>query len=37
MTYSGSYTGTDPLVCARAELAHRLADEQAGGGAPLKG
>jgi radical SAM protein with 4Fe4S-binding SPASM domain len=28
-TYSGSYTGTDPLVCARAELAHRLSDESA--------
>jgi radical SAM protein with 4Fe4S-binding SPASM domain len=27
MTYSGSYTGTDPLVCARASLVHRLADE----------
>lgn len=26
-TYSGSYTGIDPLVCARAELAHDLADE----------
>lgn len=26
-TYSGSYTGTDPLVCARAELAHEMADE----------
>lgn len=25
--YSGSYTGTDPLVCARAEIAHGLADE----------
>lgn len=27
VTYSGSYTGTDPLVCARAELVHRLSDE----------
>jgi radical SAM protein with 4Fe4S-binding SPASM domain len=27
LTYSGSYTGTDPLVCARAEIAHQLADE----------
>ena len=27
--YSGSYTGTDPLVCARAEIAHRIADEDA--------
>jgi radical SAM protein with 4Fe4S-binding SPASM domain len=27
--YSGSYTGTDPLVCARAEIAHSLADEAA--------
>jgi radical SAM protein with 4Fe4S-binding SPASM domain len=27
VTYSGSYTGTDPLVCARAKLVHRLADE----------
>ena len=26
-THSGSYTGTDPLVCARAELTHRVADE----------
>jgi AdoMet-dependent heme synthase len=26
-TYSGSYTGTDPLVCARAEITHQLADE----------
>jgi radical SAM protein with 4Fe4S-binding SPASM domain len=25
-TYSGSYTGTDPLVCARAQIAHTLAD-----------
>ena len=25
-TYSGSYTGVDPLVCARAEIAHALAD-----------
>ena len=29
VTYSGSYTGTDPLVCQRAELVHRLADEAA--------
>jgi radical SAM protein with 4Fe4S-binding SPASM domain len=28
-TYSGSYTGTDPLVCARATLSHRLASEDA--------
>jgi AdoMet-dependent heme synthase len=27
-THGGSYTGTDPLVCARAELTHRVADEQ---------
>jgi radical SAM protein with 4Fe4S-binding SPASM domain len=27
-TYSGSYTGTDPLVCARAEIAHAIADSQ---------
>ena len=27
VTYSGSYTGTDPLVCARAALVHRLAEE----------
>jgi AdoMet-dependent heme synthase len=26
-TYSGAYTGNDPLVCARAELVHRLAEE----------
>jgi radical SAM protein with 4Fe4S-binding SPASM domain len=26
-TYSGSYTGTDPLVCARAEIAHELDPE----------
>jgi hypothetical protein len=26
-TYSGSYTGTDPLVCAKAELSHRVALE----------
>jgi radical SAM protein with 4Fe4S-binding SPASM domain len=26
-TYSGSYTGTDPLVCAKAEISHRLALE----------
>jgi radical SAM protein with 4Fe4S-binding SPASM domain len=25
VTWSGSYTGIDPLVCARAELAHELA------------
>jgi radical SAM protein with 4Fe4S-binding SPASM domain len=29
VTYSGSYTGTDPLVCARAELVHRLAEKLA--------
>ncbi len=37
-TYSGSYTGTDPLVCARAEIAHGLADEAAaaqGAAAPV--
>ena len=28
-THSGSYTGTDPMVCARAEITHRLADEAA--------
>jgi MoaA/NifB/PqqE/SkfB family radical SAM enzyme len=27
LTHSGSYTGTDPLVCAQAALVHRLADE----------
>jgi len=27
VTWSGSYTGTDPLVCARAALAHELAAE----------
>jgi radical SAM protein with 4Fe4S-binding SPASM domain len=27
VTFSGSYTGTDPLVCARAELTHRLSVE----------
>lgn len=27
VTYSGSYTGTDPLVCAKAEVTHRLASE----------
>ena len=27
VTYSGAYTGTDPLVCSRAALVHRLADE----------
>lgn len=26
-TYSGSYTGTDPLICARAEITHQIADE----------
>ena len=26
-SYSGSYTGTDPLVCARATLAHQLSME----------
>jgi radical SAM protein with 4Fe4S-binding SPASM domain len=29
VTYSGSYTGTDPLVCARATLVHKLSDESA--------
>jgi radical SAM protein with 4Fe4S-binding SPASM domain len=28
-TASGSYTGTDPFVCSTAEIAHRLADEDA--------
>jgi AdoMet-dependent heme synthase len=31
---SGSYTGTDPFVCATAELAHALADEREGEAAP---
>lgn len=30
VTYSGSYTGTDPLVCARAQLSHELALAPAG-------
>jgi radical SAM protein with 4Fe4S-binding SPASM domain len=30
---SGSYTGTDPFVCATAELAHALADERSAGAA----
>jgi radical SAM protein with 4Fe4S-binding SPASM domain len=29
VTYSGAYTGTDPLVCARAALVHQLAMESA--------
>ena len=29
VTHSGSYTGTDPLVCARATIVHRLSDEAA--------
>jgi radical SAM protein with 4Fe4S-binding SPASM domain len=29
LTASGSYTGVDPFVCATAEVAHALADEQA--------
>ena len=28
LTYSGSYTGTDPLLCDRAELTHRIANEE---------
>jgi radical SAM protein with 4Fe4S-binding SPASM domain len=31
LTYTGSYTGVDPLVCARAKLAHRISDEEAAG------
>jgi radical SAM protein with 4Fe4S-binding SPASM domain len=27
---SGAYTGTDPFVCATAEIAHQLADEKSG-------
>ena len=30
---SGSYTGVDPFVCAGAETAHRIADEEQGAGA----
>ena len=29
LTYSGQYTGVDPLVCAKAEIAHQIADEAA--------
>jgi radical SAM protein with 4Fe4S-binding SPASM domain len=29
---SGSYTGVDPFVCAGAETAHRIADEERGAG-----
>jgi AdoMet-dependent heme synthase len=33
-THSGSYTGIDPMVCARAEITHRLATEARDGGGP---
>jgi radical SAM protein with 4Fe4S-binding SPASM domain len=32
LTASGSYTGIDPFICAQAEIAHKLADEQAAEG-----
>jgi MoaA/NifB/PqqE/SkfB family radical SAM enzyme len=35
-THSGSYTGIDPMVCARAEITHRLAGEAALGEAKEK-
>jgi radical SAM protein with 4Fe4S-binding SPASM domain len=33
VTASGSYTGTDPFVCAQAEILHRIHDERAAAGA----